>query len=153
MVIHAWSKGSEAPARAMSMTKSIVALLVAKLRDDGALSFDDPLTRWFPELVGTDRADLTVRDVLTMSTGLRPCDDLTACPGDGGDAVAAALALPRVAPRGVYAYDNMGINLASGVVSRAYSSSLSGSPTGAGSAIMRATRTPPRGSGSPRTTS
>jgi CubicO group peptidase (beta-lactamase class C family) len=61
--------------RIASMTKSFVAMAVLKLRDDGKLRLDDPVTRFLPEAKGitpptTDSPALTIRHLLTMSTGL-----------------------------------------------------------------------------------
>jgi CubicO group peptidase (beta-lactamase class C family) len=59
--------------RIASMTKSVTALGVLKLRDTGRLSLDDPAARWIPELPrprapGQDR-DIRVRDLLGHTAG------------------------------------------------------------------------------------
>lgn len=65
--------------RIASMTKSFSAAAVLTLRDEGALRLDDPIHRHAPELAtlrhqAADAADITVRDLLTMGSGL-PTDD------------------------------------------------------------------------------
>jgi CubicO group peptidase (beta-lactamase class C family) len=61
--------------RIASMTKSFTALAILKLRDEGKLSLDDPVSRWVPE-VGKltyptkDSAPWRVRQLLTHTTGL-----------------------------------------------------------------------------------
>lgn len=61
--------------RIASMTKSFVALAALKLRDQGKLQLDDPVTKYLPEframqLPTTDSPVLTVRMLMTMTTGL-----------------------------------------------------------------------------------
>ncbi|MBC7686049.1 MAG: beta-lactamase family protein, partial [Bdellovibrionales bacterium] len=61
--------------RIASMTKSFVALATLKLRDQGKLQLDDPVSNYLPEFRGvqlptTDSPVLTVRMLMTMTTGL-----------------------------------------------------------------------------------
>jgi CubicO group peptidase (beta-lactamase class C family) len=61
--------------RIASMTKSFVAMATLKLRDQGKLALDDPLTKYLPELrkvslPTTDSPALTIRHLMTMATGL-----------------------------------------------------------------------------------
>jgi CubicO group peptidase (beta-lactamase class C family) len=54
-----------------SLTKSLVATVVARLADDGRLSLDDPVGAHVPELRGTTWAErATVRDLLANRSGL-----------------------------------------------------------------------------------
>jgi CubicO group peptidase (beta-lactamase class C family) len=60
--------------RIASMTKSFSALAILKLRDDGKLSLEDPVSRWIPqfarmELPTGDTPPLTVRQLLSHSAG------------------------------------------------------------------------------------
>jgi CubicO group peptidase (beta-lactamase class C family) len=60
--------------RIASMTKSFTALAIVKLRDDGKLSLEDPVSKWIPEfakmeLPTRDSAPLRVRNLLTHSGG------------------------------------------------------------------------------------
>jgi len=61
--------------RIASMSKSFVAMAVFKLRDDGKLSLDDPVEKYLPEfrhveLPTSDSAHVTIRNLMTMTTGL-----------------------------------------------------------------------------------
>ena len=61
--------------RIASMTKSVVAMAVMKLRDEGKLKLDDPVTAYLPELrkvklPTSDSPPITVRMLMTMTTGL-----------------------------------------------------------------------------------
>ncbi len=54
-----------------SCTKSFVSLAVGLLVDDGRIpSIDTPVAHWFPEWEGTPKAAITVRHLLTHSSGL-----------------------------------------------------------------------------------
>ena len=60
--------------RIASMTKSFTALAILKLRDDGKLSLDDPVTRYVPALGDlpyptSDSPTITIRHLLTHSEG------------------------------------------------------------------------------------
>ncbi len=55
-----------------SMHKMVGGLLVARAIADGFIaSVDDPVTDYIPVWQGTDKAAMTIRDVLRMSSGLR----------------------------------------------------------------------------------
>lgn len=65
--------------RIASMTKSFTAAMVLALRDEGRLRLDDPVAIHVPELDGvglptTDSPALTIRHLLTMSSGLATDD-------------------------------------------------------------------------------
>ncbi|MBV8604631.1 MAG: beta-lactamase family protein [Pelomonas sp.] len=58
---------------AASLTKATVtSLVVEKLREAGRLDVDAPLARYLPECGGADKAAITLRELLTHSSGLRP---------------------------------------------------------------------------------
>ncbi len=57
-----------------SMTKSITAMAILKLRDEGKLSLDDPIEKYIPEAKGiktvtTDAPLITIRHLLTHQAG------------------------------------------------------------------------------------
>src|SRR5690606_21309845 len=55
----------------MSMTKSLASIAVGLLIDDGKIpSVDTPLSRWYPEFAKGKKAKITLRHVLTHTTGL-----------------------------------------------------------------------------------
>lgn len=61
--------------RIASLTKSFTAATILALRDEGALRLDDPVEQHLPEARGAidlpaDARPLTLRDLLTMSSGL-----------------------------------------------------------------------------------
>lgn len=60
--------------RIASMTKSFAAATTLLLRDEGAFQLDDPIGRLVPELAAlrgptTDAAPITIRDLLSMTSG------------------------------------------------------------------------------------
>lgn len=60
----------------MSTVKSMTAMLVGAAVQDGAIpSIDEPLTRYLPELAGSAYEGVTLRHVLTMSSGVRWNED------------------------------------------------------------------------------
>ncbi len=63
--------------RIASMTKSFSAAATLSLRDDGLLRLDDAIADHAPELAALEQGDagpITIRDLLTMTSGL-PTDD------------------------------------------------------------------------------
>ena len=63
----------------MSTTKAMTAAAVAMLVDEGKLGWDDPVSKWLPELQLADpyaTRELRVRDLLTHSAGLGNADRL-----------------------------------------------------------------------------
>ena len=118
-----------------SITKSFTALAVLALRDEGALSLDDPLARWLPEAAGLvyptrDAAPITLRQVLTHTSGLPRVGRLDyATPSRPEMTEAevlsglAGLALER-APGSRFAYSNLGYSLLGLVVGRASHASV-----------------------------
>ena len=60
--------------RIASMTKSFTVLAILKLRDEGKLSLEDPVSKWLPEfarmeLPTRDSAPLRIRQLLSHSSG------------------------------------------------------------------------------------
>lgn len=60
--------------RIASMTKSFTAMSILKLRDEGKLSLDDPVSKYIPELANlpyptSDSQVLTIRHLMTHSEG------------------------------------------------------------------------------------
>jgi CubicO group peptidase (beta-lactamase class C family) len=53
-----------------SVTKPVVGIVVAALAERGVLSLDDPLPRHLPSYAGTDKAAITVRQLLLHTSGL-----------------------------------------------------------------------------------
>jgi len=60
--------------RIASMSKSVTAMAILQLRDQGRLSLDDPITKYLPETsaltyLTTDAPEITIRHLLTHSAG------------------------------------------------------------------------------------
>lgn len=112
--------------RIASMTKSFVAMAVLKLRDQGKLALDEPASKYLPELrrVGlptTDSPPLTIRQLLTMSTGLpedNPWGDRQMHLDNAAivRVVGAGLSFSN-APDQAYEYSNLGYILLGKIVS------------------------------------
>lgn len=64
--------------RIASITKSFTAMAILKLRDNGQLKLDDPVSLYIPEIknqhLTSDSPEITIRDLLTHSAGL-PLDN------------------------------------------------------------------------------
>ncbi len=59
----------------MSMVKSVTAILVGAAVRDGALNIDDPVVRHLPQLLGSGYQRVTVRQLMTMSSGVAWSED------------------------------------------------------------------------------
>ncbi|MFT3767868.1 MAG: serine hydrolase domain-containing protein [Minicystis sp.] len=112
-----------------SITKSFTAAALIALRDEGALSLDDPLARWIPEANGLvypthDSPPITLRQLLTHTSGLPRVGKLPGARTDRGwteDEVVKSLAgLSLENPPGTrHVYSNLGFTLLGIVVGRA----------------------------------
>lgn len=66
----------ESWAASWSIAKSWTSALIGIAIDEGLIdSVDEPMTTWYPEWADTDRGDITLRDVLQMSSGLDYTED------------------------------------------------------------------------------
>jgi CubicO group peptidase (beta-lactamase class C family) len=112
-----------------SITKSFTALSVLALRDDGALSLDDPLTRFLPEAAGLvyptrDAPPITLRQVLTHTSGLPRLGNFDYTRSDAApseeEVVRSLSAFPLENPPGsAWVYSNLGYGLLGILVGRA----------------------------------
>ena len=104
-----------------SITKTLVAVLVMRARDEGLLALDDPIGRFVPE---TGYADATVGSLLAHVSGLQsePVGSWwERSPGVGAGCPAArpTTAAARVAgPGEYYHYSNLGFALLGEAVAR-----------------------------------
>ena len=114
--------------RIASMTKSFTALAVLKLRDDGRLSLDDPLSRWMPEFARMERPTrdtppLTIRQLLSHSAGFpedNPWGDQQLSATDAMLDDWLARGIPFSTPPGTrYEYSNYAFGLLGRVVTKA----------------------------------
>jgi CubicO group peptidase (beta-lactamase class C family) len=111
--------------RIASMTKSLTAMCVLSLRDEGRLSLDDPVHAHVPELARLpyptlDSAPVTVRQLLSMASGLVTDDPWADRHLDAGDAEFSRWMDGGVAftlPPGVgFEYSNFGYGILGRVV-------------------------------------
>lgn len=114
--------------RIASMTKSFTALAVLKLRDQGKLSLEDPVSRWIPAFARMERptADtppLTLRQLLSHSAGFpedNPWGDQQLAATDAMMDAWLAAGIPfSTAPGTRYEYSNYAFGLLGRVVTMA----------------------------------
>ena len=114
--------------RIASMTKSFTALAVLKLRDEGRLSLEDPVSRWIPEFARMERPTrdtppLTVRQLLSHSAGFpedNPWGDQQLSATDAMLDDWLAKGIPFSTPPGTrYEYSNYAFGLLGRVVTKA----------------------------------
>lgn len=120
--------GPETVFRIASMTKSFTAACVLLLRDEGRLRLDDLVTDYVPAAAGlryptADSAPLTVRSLLTMSSGLVE-DDAWAdrqldVAGEALDAMLAGGVTFDLVPGTAYEYSNLGYAILGRIVAEA----------------------------------
>lgn len=105
------------PIETRSLTKGIVALGVLALIADGKVrSLDTPLSELFPEFREGPRAAITLRHVLTHTTGLRHAKTDADALNAQADRLAYARSLPVVeAPGTKFSYSNEACQLLAGV--------------------------------------
>jgi CubicO group peptidase (beta-lactamase class C family) len=114
--------------RIASMTKSFTAEAILKLRDEGKLALDDPVSRYVPELAGLppptrDSPALTIRHLLTHSEGFpedNPWGDRQLAQTDETMRAWMRGGIPfSTAPGTAYEYSNYGFAILGQVVARA----------------------------------
>jgi len=120
-VIVRWSSdpsGEPQPIETMSVTKSIVNLAVGMLLEDGAIpSLNQPVADWFPEW-SADRPDVTLRHLMTHTSGLDPAPTSAIYASD--DFTRFALRSKSVAaPGAAWTYNNNGANLVAAIATAA----------------------------------
>ncbi len=122
-----------------SVAKSVTSTLVGAAVRDGAIrSLDDPVSRYLPELAGSAYDQVSVRQLVTMSSGVRwtetygdPNSDVvrigSAVAPPGKDPIVSYMGgLPRVAPPGTqFHYKSGEADLAGVLVARATGKTLS----------------------------
>lgn len=137
--------------RAASMSKSFTALAILRLRDEGKLRLDDPVSRWLPELdrlyyLPDDAPVITIRHLLTHTGGF-PQDDpwadrqLETTEDELGAMIREGLSMSNV-PGISYEYSNLGYTLlgqvikaVTGVTYQAYIDSVVFMPLGMSSTV------------------
>jgi CubicO group peptidase (beta-lactamase class C family) len=104
----------------MSVTKSVVALAVGRMLTDGTLdSLDLPLAELVPEWRQGRKRDITVRHLLTHTSGIQDVANAGLEIEPAPDAVRLAIAAELEAdPGAVFRYNNKAVNLLALVVER-----------------------------------
>ena len=114
--------------RIASMTKSFTALAILKLRDDGKLSLEDPVSKWLPQFARMpmpteDTAPLRIRNLMSHSAGLpedNPWGDQQLSASDADLTKWLRLGLPFSTPPDTrYEYSNYGFGLLGRIVTKA----------------------------------
>lgn len=121
---HGIEAGPATNYRLASVSKQFTAAAILLLAQDGTLSIDDPARRWLPSLPPATDA-ITVRHLLTHTSGLLDYEDLMAEPYTGQIRDAGVLSLLERENRlqfpagSAYRYSNSGYALLALVVERA----------------------------------
>jgi CubicO group peptidase (beta-lactamase class C family) len=114
--------------RIASMSKSFTALAILKLRDEGKLSLEDPVSRWIPEfarmeLPTRDSAPLRVHQLLSHSAGFpedNPWGDQQLGVSDAQLTEWLRAGIPFSTPPATrYEYSNYGFGLLGRIVTKA----------------------------------
>jgi CubicO group peptidase (beta-lactamase class C family) len=108
------------PIDLMSVTKSVVALGIGQLIDEGKIkSLDQPVADFYPEWRQGQKANITVRMLLAHTSGIQ-ADPTTHDIYPAPDAVQLALAAELTsAPGKRFFYNNKATNLLSGLIHKA----------------------------------
>jgi CubicO group peptidase (beta-lactamase class C family) len=108
----------------MSTTKAFTAMLVAMLADSGRVAFDDPVSKYEPQVQFADpyvTREITVRDLLTHRVGFGDPDYLWGTSGLDFPAMTRKLRLvpPQTSFRSRFQYNNVTYALAGDIAARA----------------------------------
>jgi len=109
------------PIELMSVTKSVVALAIGQLVSDGRIkSLDQPIADFYPEWRQGSKKDITVRMVMSHTSGLQDQRATTAEVYPAPDAIQLALAAELSNKPGTsFFYSNKAVNLLAGVIEKA----------------------------------
>ena len=113
--------------RMASNTKAVTAAAVLTLVDEGKVGLDDPIHKWFPTWGSGDAKEVTVRHLLTHSSGLRirtlfmmPLMKKSELHPDAPNLVLESARFGEVGPKAepgqTYSYSNPGYNTLAGLV-------------------------------------
>lgn len=112
------------PIQTNSMHKSVVAMMMGAAIADGIIkSADDPVGRYIPELSKDPRGKITLRQLLSMSSGLKNASmakmESAAIELMLGKVSEAALSLPIEGAPGTFNYNNANLQLAGTAIANA----------------------------------
>jgi CubicO group peptidase (beta-lactamase class C family) len=93
-----------------SITKLFTATAVMRLVEQGRLALDEPVARWLPDFAGGGKADVTLRELLTHTSGLPDYLQLWKLESTPDARMQRVLATPIVArPGSVFRYSDLGL--------------------------------------------
>lgn len=117
-VVCEYADGSPRKLQAMSITKSIASLAIGRMLTTGALrSLDTPVHEFFPEWRQGQKRSITVRHLLTHTSGIQDLPNAGTEIESSPDVVKLALAAELVDPPGSrFTYNNKAVNLLAGIV-------------------------------------
>ncbi len=120
-VVSEWySPRYRTPAATMSSVKSITGLLAGLLVADGKLAVDDPVSRYVPGWAEGRRGRVTLRHLLTMSSGLTQARGPGQSVGFAADKNGLVVGLePASEPGSRWEYSNEGVQLLSPILEKA----------------------------------
>ncbi|MEO7068367.1 MAG: serine hydrolase domain-containing protein [Rhodanobacter sp.] len=109
------------PLELMSVTKSVVALGIGQLIDQGKIkSLDQPVADFYPEWRQGRKKDITLRMLLNHTSGLQDLRYTNVEVYPAPDAIQLALAAELVSKPGTTAfYSNKAVNLLGGIIQKA----------------------------------
>jgi CubicO group peptidase (beta-lactamase class C family) len=81
----------------LSSTKPTAAVALARLWEAGELALDDPVARFLPEFAAGGKAGVTLRHLLTHTSGIRMLD--VGWPRESWEAIVARIAARKLEPR------------------------------------------------------
>jgi CubicO group peptidase (beta-lactamase class C family) len=114
-----------------SVAKSFTSATVGIAIEEGLIpGVDEPMTTWYPSFAGTEREDMTLRDVLQMGSGLDWVEDydpasvaesdiIRMVTGERDELAYAASQPAEVAPGSRFSYSSGDTMLLSGVIEQA----------------------------------
>lgn len=111
----------DGPIEAMSATKSVVSLAVGMLLDEGRLSsLDQPVSDFYPEWRQGKKARITVRHLLSHTSGIANTPPISDGATGGSDWVRVALEADLLSEPGTaWFYNNKAVNLIPDIVKKA----------------------------------
>ena len=80
----------------LSCTKAVVAVAIARLWERGRLALDDSVARYIPEFAQNDKAKITIRHILTHTSGFRSA--ATGWPKASNQKIIERLCAARIEP-------------------------------------------------------
>lgn len=108
------------PIETMSVTKSFTAIAIVLLLEEGKIaSVDAPLSTWYPEFKTGEKAKVTLRHVLTQTSGLEHDERAGKLNAQKDRLQFARQKSVKVEPGSTFSYNNEATQLLSGVIASA----------------------------------